>query len=394
MFLSAESVLYELFTSLTQCDRAIPFCGQCEKRGRPAAECTWDLLSNEAALPTTIARTSDLERVIARLAHVEAYLKTLPPNLASFAPLTDPRTSSSTQHQYPQHQKSIFGHHVSKPDVEDTFSETEDAAVVLENGVFRSAPFTNDQNGQTELSRTAKLGMGESLGHVEDGRQRNQDSLRDTRFGYRSELTKALTSIISPHRGSLAYSSRAGLNIEFDASPAEVERARVEAVIRIYRAIPGRDVVGHLVHLYFTRVSWLFHHLHSPSFLAELDAFNDVVDNGRVHEVDILWISLLLMVSFFIFFDEQEFMLIPKQVLCVALDSTHTSRSPLSLDPGQTSLSSSPLSTFTEEQLRALPETWFHAAQAALALAEWETIPRVRSIQVRPCPLSDSSLYR
>lgn len=42
--------------------------------------------ANEAFLPPTIARTSELETLAARLAHVETYLKTLPPNFALFRP--------------------------------------------------------------------------------------------------------------------------------------------------------------------------------------------------------------------------------------------------------------------------------------------------------------------
>lgn len=57
-------------------------------RNRPE-DCTWDVFqpANDAFLPPTIARSTDLEALTARLAHVEAYLKTLPPNFAMFRPL-------------------------------------------------------------------------------------------------------------------------------------------------------------------------------------------------------------------------------------------------------------------------------------------------------------------
>lgn len=98
---------------------------------------------------------------------------------------------------------------------------------------------------------------------------------RDARFGGRSlELTKALTSVVS--LGPIT-ASRASLAVEFNSSDAEVAQARREALQRILRALPPRDVVIYLVGLYFTRVSWLFHHLHSPSFLIELDAFYAMV---------------------------------------------------------------------------------------------------------------------
>ena len=66
--------------------------------------------------------------------------------------------------------------------------------------------------------------------------------------------------------------------------------------------------------------------------------------------------------------------------MCVALDCTHASRSPLSLDPATTS-APNPLSAIADDRLRVLPEKWFAAAQRALALGEWETYPRVRTLQ-------------
>lgn len=58
------------------------------ERGKPS-ECAWDVLqpANDVYLPPNLARTSDLEALAARLAHVEKYLRTLPPNLAPFRPL-------------------------------------------------------------------------------------------------------------------------------------------------------------------------------------------------------------------------------------------------------------------------------------------------------------------
>ncbi|KAI5479172.1 Zn(2)-C6 fungal-type transcription factor [Pseudohyphozyma bogoriensis] len=337
-----------------KCDRSMPVCGQCDKRGKPS-DCTWDILSNEAALPTTIARTTDLEAVSARLAHVEAYLKTLPPNLTSFIPYI--HQSSTPSHSTDVHRSRSTG--ARGVDKEETFSDTEDAAVHLENGVFgRAAAFP--ENGITRSPEIHGSKVLKGGGDARFAGGRGDASGREIRFGGRPlELTKALTSIVGP--GANVYTSRVHLNVDFNASPADVERERGEAFERIYRALPLPDVVDHLVQLYFTQVSWLFHHLHAPSFLVELEAFHEMVTSGRSQEVDLLWIALLLM------------------VICVALDSTHTSRSPLSLV--DTPVAPTPLSRFTDEELRTLPEVWFQASQAALALGEWETIPRVRSIQ-------------
>jgi hypothetical protein len=60
------------------------------------------------------------------------------------------------------------------------------------------------------------------------------------------------------------------------------------------------------------------------------------------------------------------------------LDGINSSRSPLSLESAALP---NPLATLTDDELRALPETFFQASQRALAIAEWESIPRIRSIQ-------------
>ena len=254
----------------------------CDKRGRPA-DCTWDLLSNDAALPLTIARSADVDVLASRLAHVEAYLRTLPPNLAPFTPFmpeSDDPTSSS----------HLPGTHPRKQLADETFSDTEDAAVLLENGVFGTRPILGPDSPDNSSSLTMRRDDGESSSRA-GPRGRNEP-----RFGRRSiELTKSLTSIVS--QSDRRYtSSRAHLNVEFDATLAEVEVAALAASQRILRALPSKLVVHHLVNLYFTSVSWLFHHLHAPSFLVEVDAFYVLLDAGRADEVDIFWVALLLMV--------------------------------------------------------------------------------------------------
>lgn len=244
-------------------------CGMCDKRGRPS-DCTWDLLSTDAGLlPPTIARTADVDALTARLTHIEAYLRTLPPNLASFVPYA-PQADPHPAHPPPR-----------KAPPDETFSDTEDAAVLLENGVFGTRPILGPDSPEHSSLVLPR----------DDGRR-----ARESRFGARGlELTKALTSIVAlGHRTP----SRAHLNVEFDATAAEVDAAAASATQRILRALPPRAVVRHLVNLYFTRVSWLFHHLHAPSFLVELDAFYSLVDLGRSDDVDVFWLALLLMVRY------------------------------------------------------------------------------------------------
>lgn len=252
-------------------------------RGRPN-ECSWEAFATEdGTLPSTIARAADLLALTARLTHVEEYLRTLPPNLASFnnysAPLIIPTTGEPL-----------------KIEMEETFSDTEDAAVNLENGVFMRPPPIFSGNGDVAspaASSSSKL-------RHQVGSKSMTTGVRELRFGGKPmEYTKVLTSIISQEK-NLGSFSKAHLNVEFDALPEDVEQAWKDEQRKIYRALPTRGAIKHLVSLYFSKVSWLFHHLHAPSFFAELEAFDAMWDAGRLEEVDVLWLALLCIVSCFI----------------------------------------------------------------------------------------------
>ncbi|GAA6012945.1 hypothetical protein JCM10207_008390 [Rhodosporidiobolus poonsookiae] len=358
-----------------KCDRVMPVCGNCTKRGRPS-DCTWDVFqpANDAFLPPSLARTTDLEQLAARLAHVESYLKTLPPNFALFRPLPAGELQSRTAEGVGV-RKALTG---AKDEREEGYSDTEDAAVTLENGVF---------NGRIELDPTSTATPVKSAST--SARPLSTQpvfppppvsyaaSQPPPRFGAPAiEFTKALTSIVSsspPPSSSL----KAMLPVEFDASVEELQKARKDEVERILRALPGREATVFLVDRYFNNVAWLFHHVHAPTFRAELDFFHSTLcDTSRSSSVDLFWLSLLLM------------------ILCLALDSMHFKRSPLALSSsgsgdGEPLASAGegegegddPLRMYSDEQRRKLPERWFAASMRALKLAEWETVPRVRSIQ-------------
>ncbi|GJN89113.1 hypothetical protein Rhopal_002087-T1 [Rhodotorula paludigena] len=347
-----------------KCDRVMPVCGNCTKRGRPN-ECSWDVFqpSNDAFLPPTIARTAEVDSLAARLAHVEKYLATLPPNFALFRPLA-PQLVTSAAASAPRRAVTA-GEGGRQQDGEDGFSDTEDAAVKLEYGVFAPRP-----DPPASSTKPAAHSARPALAHAPSSTGPST-RLSNVRFGApQLELTKALTSIVVPAPAPAPSSSlRAHLLVDFDAPPEEVAGARQRELERILRTLPGREATAFLVERYFTSVAWLFHHLHAPSFRAELDAFHALCDASRTSELDPSWLALLLM------------------VLCLALDSMHYSRSPLALGASSTPRegggegAASPLEHFSKEQREALPERWFEASMRALRLAEWEKVPRIRSIQ-------------
>ncbi|GAA5914952.1 hypothetical protein JCM8208_000782 [Rhodotorula glutinis] len=403
-----------------KCDRVMPVCGNCTKRGRPS-ECAWDVFqpSNDAFLPPSIARTSELESLAHRLAHVERYLQTLPPNFALFRPMAPGSGASAGGGaagagqqgggQVVQAGRRGQGARADR-DGEEGYSDTEDAAVSLENGVFASRVGLDTTNPSTKPSllpprpplqhASSSMGPGSSLNGAGGtagsstaggGRARRGSHVR---FGAPPlELTKALTCIVSSASASAPSASlKAHLLVDFDATLDEVRDARTAEVERIVRTLPGRQATAFLVERYFGSVNWLFHHLHAPSFRAELDAFHALCDASRADDVDLTWLALLLM------------------VLCLALDSMHYSRSPLALSSSSSSSTPSagagasssgagtgkgddvkgkgklvgegtPLEQYSEEQLKALPERWHAASVRALKLAEWEKAPRIRSIQ-------------
>ncbi|GAA5928564.1 uncharacterized protein JCM15063_003911 [Sporobolomyces koalae] len=357
-----------------KCDRIMPVCGHCSKRGRPS-DCTWDVFqpANDAFLPPSIARTSELEHLAERLAHVETYLKTLPPNFALFRPLLPPSaTSSSTPVDSSNKEPGMK----QEREQEDGYSDTEDAAVTLENGVF-DGRLALDSNAKTQYPSTSQAPASTSsrpfMAHAPASFAASTRPL-PPRFGVPLELTSALTSIVTQLSPSSPFftsiSLRAHLNLEFEATSTATHEAFRNEIDRMIRSLPGREVTTFLVDRYFTSVAWLFRVVHAPSFRAEVEAFHKLCDEGRQADVDIYWLSLLFV------------------VLCLAVDSTRYSRSPGALNSNRTSGHTpsslpepSPLNVYPPSQLAALPERWFGIAMRAMRLGEWEVLPRIRSIQ-------------
>ncbi|GAA5906084.1 hypothetical protein JCM6882_003554 [Rhodosporidiobolus microsporus] len=373
-----------------KCDRVMPVCGHCSKRNRPT-DCTWDVFqpANDAFLPPTLARTAEVEQLAVRLAHVEKYLATLPPNFALFRPLPleamgllgEGRNGGLAALSAAAEGAGLGEARRIKED--EGYSDTEDAAVTLENGVFNgrlgdlaatpapstsSKPFANPTLPSTSTSQclaapatsSSRAAAPTSAPALPPPLAPNH--LQHTRFGAPThELTPALTSIFSssPPPSSAV---KAALSIDFDAGPEEVHKARRAEVERIVKALPGKEATVWLVERYFGSVAWLFNHLHAPSFRAELAFFHAHILPTRAHEVDLFYLALLLM------------------VLCLALDSTYYKRSPLALEAAADD-EDDPLKEYSAEERKLLPERWFAASMRALRLAEWETVPRVRTIQ-------------
>jgi len=236
----------------------LPVCGPCSKRGQ-GSTCQFDALVQHE-LPPTIARSAEVQALLLRVNHVERYLGSLPPSYATFKPYVPKEAddglpgSSAMAAGYSErpsrgaHHGHGHGHGLES----ETLSETEDAAVSLEAGVF-AKELRMDLGPGGGVGRAGSAPV--AVGSIATG---------ELRFGGKPvELTKALTSIVGPDRPPA--SSRYALDVDFEASDAELAAARRVAVRRLSEALPDRAVQFHLVHLYFGSVSWLFHVLHPSS---------------------------------------------------------------------------------------------------------------------------------
>lgn len=212
------------------------------RRGKPH-ECVWEEFANASSMPATIARAKDLDALSARLAHVETFLAKLPPNLTqSFKPLpTGMSIGPSTSANAPspmriQNAKS------------DDFSDVEDAAATLEDGVF-GAPPANGQSGAGVHRTSSKEARQAQTPHV--GKMGFTNTFGGTRH---LELTPELTSIVAPERPPhMPPLSTAHLDTPFDASPEQIDEAYRRAVRKCTDILPDSNVIDYLVDLYFAK---------------------------------------------------------------------------------------------------------------------------------------------
>lgn len=109
----------------------------------------------------------------------------------------------------------------------------------------------------------------------------------------------------------------------------------------IWNSLPqSKLLLDYLVQAYFSRADWAWHLHHSPSFMAEYEAFGELVQQGRRDLVDPLWVAVLSM------------------TLCLAVANLD---GPVH----------SPLVNISQEDLNSLPQKFCDAAQSALECGDW-----------------------
>ncbi|GJN87791.1 hypothetical protein Rhopal_000746-T1 [Rhodotorula paludigena] len=256
-----------------KCDRKVP-CTTCVKRGQPDL-CTWD---DDAAAPEAqpFALASQYHDVCERLADIESFLQTLPPELRAGAPraMRRPRRASTPPEPKDEPRSS------SSPHIAST--EMVEVAVKLEDSAFVGAT-------DAGYGRDA-----ESLDHLVSSA--NIAPVRALDFGSHPEPTKELTSILASPIPFVDASSAVVLGLDFCTTAEEMYAQRAQALDKVFATFPQEELSRALVRTYFESVAWFYHVLHEPAFLAEHDRYWEMVAQGRRHEVDPAWLATYCMV--------------------------------------------------------------------------------------------------
>ncbi|KAK4705474.1 hypothetical protein P7C70_g726, partial [Phenoliferia sp. Uapishka_3] len=314
-----------------KCDRKIP-CIACIKRNKPH-ECTWEEARIEPE-PQLFALSADLRKVTGRLAQVEQFLQTLPPELRAGAPKPQLLSPHSAADPTP--------HGLYSPDRSDLSiirdgeptSDTEEAAINLEATAFGS---------QAGVAQQFRYNTADSLPFLDTTSPKSVPT-------YRTELTRELTSIVSsPVDPDALMSYGIQLGCDFGATVEDVEAAKRVAIRKALAGLPSKEVSYFLVEKYFLEFSWIHYVIHRTSFDAELDRFWEMCEANKGQDVDPIWLALYSI------------------VLAISLDG----------------IRSRPVAPRDEPPVNApadQPLQWFAAAQRFLSLGDWLGAPQARSI--------------
>ncbi|ORY80238.1 hypothetical protein BCR35DRAFT_304422 [Leucosporidium creatinivorum] len=279
-----------------KCDRKVP-CEACIKRGNPSA-CSWEEAKIDPA-PQPFALVTDLRKIAERLASVEAFLQTLPPELRANAPKPSLLEGASVVTRGPLPHPAL-AQTAERDDDTAASSDMEDAALALEGAAFSmrapgphryrpvdSVPF---------LENPTTYGAGCISSSLRAPR-RNDGSGSDSARPQR-ELTSAYTCIIADPLvvdNPAVSAAQMGLDIDVDAETLPgVWKAALERTIKPLPA--SKEISTPLVLKFFSDFGWMHNMLHQETFLAEHDFYWNLVDTGRQLETCPIWLALYSVV--------------------------------------------------------------------------------------------------
>ena len=257
-----------------KCDRKTP-CEACCRRGEEKT-CHWEA-AQVTHQPQPFALATEHDHLKARVAYLESLIIQGGghiPKAPVAAPL--PPAGGLGLKARAALQSAIAAAAVDElPDRLDPDSDTEDAALVLE-----------------------ELALGRPLPRAVAGRPKARASIS----GHPQTPSTSTPggfggSNLSDHANSPALASTSKAVASLLTAPLEPRRKiQLEG---IWKTLPTtrKVVMDYLVLKYHARAAWAWHLLHKPTFDAEYEAFHVLVAQGRLDEVDPTFLAVLNMVS-------------------------------------------------------------------------------------------------
>lgn len=258
---------------------------------------------------SSFALNSDVRQLARRLAHLESLFEATNPGLLpKDAPI--PRIAGSSKPSPASHSadyRSPASPYQQDPPAngepvkrEDSTSDTEDAAVTLEDVAFGA--------------RVPVLRALSSTGNAPEGPKRTTNSSRMD-----LELNEAFTSILAE---PLSYDqdgrprSAVRLGLDLAISTEDLPTARSGSMAQIFAVLPGKDITDFLINKYFaeasshrmfcscfadlprfTQMEWDYRVLDPEAFPVEHERYTEMLAEGREDLIDPLFVAVLCMVS-------------------------------------------------------------------------------------------------
>ncbi|KPV74666.1 uncharacterized protein RHOBADRAFT_53623 [Rhodotorula graminis WP1] len=340
-----------------KCDRKLP-CEACIKRGEQGT-CRWEQPKVEPP-PQPFALAVEHEQLKQRVAILEAVLQRLAPDvyheIALDMPVL-PVPPRPVPAPVPAKVESAMEEEDEDEDDDERESDgenVEDAALVLEELAMMQHTATRmssrSRTKTTRQSSTPRVSQERPVLPVPPPLPSNLP-LPPTHQP--PAPTAAFLPVpLEPPRPSLEEAhydlpSRAMASLLVPS----IDPRRQRVLLDIFANLPQRkSEIDWMLRNYFDRVDWAWHLHHKPTFEAEYDAFCILRAEGRLAEIDPLWVACLAM------------------TLSLSVNSLSA---PVS----------TPLMSISAADLESLPWRYFECAQSALECGDWTGKPRFRTLQ-------------
>ncbi|GAA6060818.1 hypothetical protein JCM10212_000591 [Sporobolomyces blumeae] len=150
------------------------------------------------------------------------------------------------------------------------------------------------RNGSRD--RRALRAKSEELSETEEAAMTLEDIAVNVRVSQPSTVRQQSASTVVPYGPSAALPPPTSTSRYRDSLLVPPISKRWRYVLEdLYSELPSRNKMDFLIHYFFGNVSWFWLPYHAPTFLAEYEAFHQLLHEGRQLEVDPLWLSVLFL---------------------------------------------------------------------------------------------------